>query len=187
MPASDDLYNASMEADWEQSRKCESRKPDQSSLRGALLATTYLSPDYEKTYASLSSFGRHILLCGMTAKVTEATRQPLLYDSFEAYVASDLPALKLKDDFLKALRAFHKLLRPNPACLSIYAPCNTMDIQSLLLVCHLEISFLYSAAEDASEYISDNLRSAFLVALQPFSDISKHGYFEVSFTHYLIC
>ncbi|RAO74361.1 uncharacterized protein BHQ10_010373 [Talaromyces amestolkiae] len=180
MPASDDLFNASMEADWEQCRKCESRKPDQSSLRGALLAITYLRPDYEKTYASLSPFGRHILLCGITAKATEATRQPLLYDSFDAYVASDLPSLKLKDDFLKALRAFHRFLRPNPACLSIYAPCNTMDIQSLLLVCHLEISFLYSTAEDVSEYISDNLRSAFIVALQPFSDISKHGYIEIA-------
>lgn len=187
MPASADLFNASMEADWEQSRKRESRKPDQISLKVALLTITYLRPDYEETYASLSPSGRHILLCGITVKVMEAARQPLLYNSFDTYVASDLPALKLKDDFLKALRTFHRLLRPNPACLWIYAPCNTTDIQSLLLVCHFEISFLYSTAEDVSEYISDNLRSAFVVALQPFSDISKHGYIEVSRVLYPIC
>ncbi|KZL65936.1 hypothetical protein CT0861_12647 [Colletotrichum tofieldiae] len=55
-----------------------------------------------------------------------------------------------------------------------------MDIQSLLLVVHFQISLLYSPAQETSTNISEAHREAVWFALEPLSHMSKEGYYEVA-------
>jgi hypothetical protein len=181
MPASDARFGATTESEWRQAAREDSCMSELSNLQGALHSFVTDGTDQRAAFGYLSRFGQHILLCSLVFKVRDATRLPFLYDSLESYATADLSSLKVGDSFIKSFRLFREFLHSKSQCFWIDEVSNTMDIQSLLLVTHLEISFLYCAdKEQVSNGISESHREALMLALEPFRHISEHGYYEVS-------
>lgn len=181
MPASDDRFSALTETDWRQATTGSgSDMSEHCNLQCIIHSFSFEDPAQRAAFGYLSPFGQHILLCSLVFKVRDAARLPMLYNSLESYTIADLTSLKLRYSFIKSFQLFREHLQSKSECFWIDEVFNTMDIQSLLLVTHLEISFLYRAEkEESSNEISESHREAFILALVPFRQISKHGYYEV--------
>lgn len=180
LPASTNVFDALTEAEWRRSisigAMCIQDRVDLQYFLHGIFDQEWSEAG---NHCHLSPFGRHIVICALALKVRDAMRLPLLFDTLSSYTSADLTSLHLREQFLRSLEILHGCLQPRGQYFCIDEPQSTMDIQSLLLTSYLEISFLYSAANEKSNEISDNHRRAVVSALEPLEHILRQGCYVV--------
>ena len=128
--------------------------------------------------ACTSVFGQQILLCGVLEALCVSLKAPLEFDSYEAYAVRDLAGLRLAGQVLKALTTWRSLWWVSLECLWDGDGRGTVQIQSILLLYHLEVLILGSRQTRDSCQDGESTAAAG-IAVDLICSISKNGYVNV--------
>lgn len=180
LPCSDSVFRAPDELTWRVALDENNGSLDQpvsfrQALYSLMTSDANMGPVHE---ACTSVFGQQILLCGVLEALCVSTKTPLEFDSFEAYAMRDLAGLRLAGQFLKALTTWRSLWWVSLECLWDGDGRGTVQIQSILLLYHLEVLML-GLGQTKNIGQEEECTMAAGIAVDLICSISKNGYVNV--------
>ena len=180
LPCSDSLFRAPDEVAWRVALDENNGILDQpvsfrQALYSLMTSDANMGPVHE---ACASVFGQQILLCGVLEALSISLKTPLDFDSYEAYAVRDLAGLRPADQFLKALTTWRSLWWVSLECLWDGDGRGTVQIQSILLLYHLEVLIFGSSSTNNIEQEAESTMAAG-IAIDLICSISKNGYVNV--------